>query len=165
MKVLRRYAPMLLRGTFLLSSENRILGDKLLMWTCPLQSDLVFWQRSLHISILALFFANVVAPVAELAGGTATSATKFSPVSDTVRIYETSGKTQANRPISIPRAFHQGEIPQFAQASINGNMVLTQCDVKNRWPDGSLKFAIVSFVIPNLPGKGSVVASFSNQAT
>jgi hypothetical protein len=35
--------------------------------------------------------------------------------------------------------------------------------VKNRWPDGSLKYAIVSFVIPSLLGKGSVLVTFSNQ--
>lgn len=91
------------------------------------------------------------------------TAEKQSSVADTVKIFETSGKAQSNRPISIPRAFRQGEIPNFAKASIDGKPLLTQCDVKNRWPDGSLKYAIVSFVTPNLPGKGSVVVSFSNQ--
>jgi hypothetical protein len=37
--------------------------------------------------------------------------------------------------------------------------------VKNRWPDGSLKFAIVSFIIPSLPANGSVTVSFSNQVS
>ena len=43
--------------------------------------------------------------------------------------------------------------------------VLTQCDVKNRWPDGSLKFAIVSFLVPALPGNGSVQVTFQDQST
>src|SRR5271169_679017 len=44
-----------------------------------------------------------------LASGAETSASKAWPVTDTVRVYETSGKTQSNRPISIARAFRQGE--------------------------------------------------------
>ncbi len=87
------------------------------------------------------------------------------PVGDEITISDTTGLGQTNRPVSIARPFVQGEIANFAQASINGTSLLTQCDVKNRWPDGSLKFAIVSFVIPNIGANGSVVVSFSNQTT
>src|SRR5579859_5298169 len=87
------------------------------------------------------------------------------PAGDNVTIKDSTGSGQTNRPISISRAFAQGEIANFAQASINGSALLTQCDVKNRWPDGSLKFAVVSFVIPNIPASGSVVVSFTNQTT
>jgi hypothetical protein len=82
---------------------------------------------------------------------------------DQIRIIDVSHHEQKSVPVSIPRPFVQGEIPKFAQASINGTLLLTQCDVKNRWPDGSLKFAIVSFVVPTIPAHGSVVVSFSNQ--
>ena len=85
--------------------------------------------------------------------------------SDTVTIHETSGAAQSNRPVSIARAFVQGEIPNYAQALIGGTPLLTQCDVKNRWPDGSLKFAVVSLIIPSLPAGGTVTISFSNQST
>lgn len=87
------------------------------------------------------------------------------PSGDTLTIYDTSGTAQANRAVSIPRAFVQGEILNYAQASINGSAVLTQCDVKNRWPDGSVKFAIISFVIPSLAANGSVSVSISNQTS
>ncbi|GJL55236.1 MAG: hypothetical protein NPIRA02_23680 [Nitrospirales bacterium] len=53
----------------------------------------------------------------------------------------------------------------FAQAKIQGMKVLTQCDVKNRWRDGSVKFAIVSFVVPSLPLSGGVEVEFVNQPT
>lgn len=82
---------------------------------------------------------------------------------DQVRIVDVSHHEQKSFPVSIPRPFIQGEIPRFAQASIKGVLLLTQCDVKNRWPDGSLKFAIVSFVVPDIPANGSVVVSFSSQ--
>jgi len=36
--------------------------------------------------------------------------------------------------------------------------------VKNRWPDGSLKFAIISFVLPSVSTAGTAV-SFQNQGT
>ena len=87
------------------------------------------------------------------------------PAGDDVTISDASGSGQTNRAVSIARAFVEGEIADFAQASINGSTLLTQCDVRNRWPDGSLKFAVVSFVVPSIPANGSVVVSFSNQAS
>ncbi len=83
---------------------------------------------------------------------------------DSITVYSTSGSGQTNRVISIGRFFQDGEIPNFAQAVIAGNPILTQCDVKNRWPDGSLKFAIVSFIIPSLSTSGTQV-SFQNQGS
>lgn len=87
------------------------------------------------------------------------------PAGDDITISDASGSGQTNRPVSIARPFVQGEIADFAQASIGGTAIETQCDVKNRWPDGSLKFAVVSFVIPNIPANGSVVVSFANQSS
>jgi Bacterial Ig domain len=87
------------------------------------------------------------------------------PAGDDVTISDGSGSGQTNRAISISRAFVQGEIADFVQASVAGTSLLTQCDVKNRWPDGSLKFAVVSFVIPSIPANGSVVVSFENQTS
>ena len=62
----------------------------------------------------------------------------------------------------MPRFFRQGDIPNFAQAVVNGTPLLTQCDAKNRWPDGSLKFAIISFIVPKVTSHGSEVR-FQNQ--
>lgn len=117
----------------------------------------------------------LAAQAKDTAGNSTTSATVGVDVSnstppppsltDTVIIHETSGTTQTNRAVSISRPFVQGEILNYAQASIGSTPVLTQCDVKNRWPDGSLKFAMVSFVIPSLPANGSVTVSFANQTT
>ncbi len=84
---------------------------------------------------------------------------------NTITIFNTSGNTQTNRPVSIARPFRKGEINDYAQAKVNGTAVLTQCDVKNRWNDGSLKYAIVSFVIPSLSSSGSADVEFVNQNT
>jgi len=85
-------------------------------------------------------------------------------VSNTITISETSGATQMNRVVSVARPFRQGEIPEFAFASSNGVPIVTQCDVKARWPDRSVKFAIVSFVIPELRGDDSATVQFGNRA-
>ena len=74
-----------------------------------------------------------------------------------------SGHAQENRFVSVPRFFKQGDIPKFAQAVVDGTPLLTQCDVKNRWPDGSLKFAIISFIAPKLGSHTEV--TFQNQAS
>jgi hypothetical protein len=84
---------------------------------------------------------------------------------DAITIHETSRKNQANRPISVSRPFVQGEISNYVLASIGTIPLLTQTDVKNRWPDGSVKFAIISFVVPSLPANGSVLVTFSNQSS
>jgi hypothetical protein len=75
-----------------------------------------------------------------------------------------SGHSQENRFVTVPRFFRQGDIPKFAQAVINGTPLLTQCDAKNHWPDGSLKFAIISFILPKVSSHGSEVR-FQNQPT
>jgi hypothetical protein len=114
--------------------------------------------------LLVLSFAFVSAPGNNVACRDRTSSRSL-PATDEVRITDISGREQTNRPVSISRPFVKGEVPNFAQASLDGKPLLTQCDVKNRWPDGSLKFAIVSFIVPRIPAKGSVVVTFSNQSS
>jgi hypothetical protein len=85
------------------------------------------------------------------------------PSPNTVGIYDQSGSTQVNAPITIPRFFRKGEITRYAQPTIAGTpAAVWQCDVKNRWDDGSLKFGIVSLVIPQLPAKRGVTIGFAN---
>jgi hypothetical protein len=81
-----------------------------------------------------------------------------------ITVSDLSGHGQSNRPISIGRFFRQGDIAQFAQAVLGNVPLLTQCDVKNRWPDGSLKFAIISFILPSISTGGTAV-TFQNQST
>lgn len=81
-----------------------------------------------------------------------------------VVIADTSGASQTNGPETVPRFFKQGDIPHYAQAIIDDTPLLTQCDVKNRWADGSVKFAIVSFVVPQIDSNGTLV-TFQDQPT
>jgi len=83
--------------------------------------------------------------------------------SNTIRLFNTSDSSQTNRAVSIARPFPRGKIQNFVQAKVSGVKVLTQCDVKNRWDDGSVKFAIISFVVHTLSVQGSVEVEFVNQ--
>jgi hypothetical protein len=84
---------------------------------------------------------------------------------DTVTITNATRTAVTNQPVSIARVFVQGEIAQYVTATVGATTVTTQCDVKNRWPDGSVKFAIVSFVIPGISANRNVTVTFSNQST
>src|ERR1700682_4008097 len=81
--------------------------------------------------------------------------------SDAVAIYEADGVNRAGLPVTLGRAFASGEFAQCLQPVLGGVPISSyQVDVKNRWPDNSVKFAIVSFIIPNLQSNGALSVSF-----
>ncbi len=80
-----------------------------------------------------------------------------------ITVTEASGSSQTDRPFTISRVFAQGDIPNFAQARVAGQAVPTQCDVKTRWPDGSVQHSLISFKA-TLPASGQVDVDFINQA-
>src|SRR5215813_8585906 len=86
------------------------------------------------------------------------------PSGNGIVISDISGSSQKNSPETVTRFFKQGEIPHYAQAVVNSTPLLTQCDVKNRWQDGSVKFALISFIVPRIDSKGTLV-TFRDQAT
>lgn len=57
------------------------------------------------------------------------------------------GDAPKRAPVTISRTFARGEMPECAEAVVAGLVVPTQCDVKTRWPDGSLRHALLSFWI------------------
>src|SRR5262249_12379838 len=85
------------------------------------------------------------------------------PISNGVVIRELGGSRQDGRPFTISRFFAQGDIPHFAQARVAGTQVATQCDVKTRWPDGSLQHAVLSFRA-DVPSGASLLVDFVDQA-
>ena len=54
--------------------------------------------------------------------------------------------------------------PPRRRCLINGSAVATQADVKNRYPDGSVEYAVIAIVIPSIPAGGSLTLTFQNQA-
>jgi len=84
-------------------------------------------------------------------------------------ITDLSGAGQANRPFTISRVFVQGEFPagSYPQARIGGSggtRVLTLADVKNTWPDGSLRHVMISFAA-SIPASGNLIVDFVSQFT
>jgi Putative Ig domain len=82
-----------------------------------------------------------------------------------VTVYEDDSNPNGdiNIPVLFGRAFKQGEIPSgnCPQPVINGTPAATwQCNIHSAWPDGSVKFAHIAAILPNLLQDGSDVITF-----
>jgi hypothetical protein len=84
---------------------------------------------------------------------------------NSLTITEKAGVTTTNYPIQLGRPFVQGEITNFPQVIVAGTPVSTQADVKERWPDGSVKHAVIAFLIPTLAANSTVTITFQNQGS
>ncbi len=93
----------------------------------------------------------IVLMLAPLAAGQA-------PVTSVV-IADKSGQTTTNYPVTLSLVFKQGDVPGDAvTVRVDGQDLSTQTDAKVRYPDGSIKHALVSVLIPSLPAGGQVTA-------
>ena len=82
-----------------------------------------------------------------------TAPTIVAGVANQIGLNNPSSTAVQNYPLQIGRAFRAGEIasgacPAFSSA---GTPLRTQADIKNRWPDGSVKFAVLSTLVPSVP--------------
>lgn len=93
----------------------------------------------------------------------ATGARAASVATNSMTVLDKSGVAQTNYPLQFARPFVQGEIADYPQVLVNGAAVSTQADIKQRWPDGSVKHAILSLLVPSIPASGSVNLTFQNQ--
>ena len=84
---------------------------------------------------------------------------------NSITITDKSGTASTNYPFQFGRPFVQGEIANYPQVVINGSPAPTQADVKNRYPDGSVEYAVISVMIPTIPANGSLTISFQNQSS
>lgn len=80
-------------------------------------------------------------------------------VTDSITIYNSDTSTRTNLPFVIGRGFAKGEIPSGMCPS--PGLTTWQFDLKNSWPDGSVKFGIISGIIPSLSNGGSVTYTIS----
>ncbi len=91
------------------------------------------------------------------------SAILIAEKNNAISITEPHGQEQTNYPIQIGRPFMQGEIMDFPQAVVDGSRITTQANIKQRHNDGSVKHAIISFILESLPANTSKTISFVNQ--
>lgn len=86
----------------------------------------------------------------------------YTAVPNEIRISLPSG-TETNYPLQFGRAFRIGEIIQTPRVLLDGTPIITQADIKTRHTDGSVKFAVISIVVPTLDTTERVI-TFDNQA-
>jgi len=87
------------------------------------------------------------------------------PSSDnTMTLVNLSSAVVLDYPLQFARAFVEGEIADYAEIVLDGGAIPTQCDVKNRWGDGSVKFAILAAVVPSLLPDVPATLQFVNGA-
>ncbi|MGH7114809.1 MAG: DUF3383 family protein, partial [Stellaceae bacterium] len=82
---------------------------------------------------------------------------------NTMAVTDASGAASTNYPLQFGRPFLEGAVARgrCPVVSMNGVALPTQADVKNRYPDGSVEFAVVAVVLPSIPANGSVQLSFA----
>src|SRR5271170_2093113 len=92
------------------------------------------------------------------------SATKQTSGANSISVTNASGGAISNYPYQFGRPFVDGAIANQPRVLINGQLVVSQADVKNRYPDGSVEFAVIAVVIPAIPASGSLTLTFQNQS-
>ena len=126
----------------------------------------MIWRNFLWLALAFLVGAphpELLVPAEGGWSGSAAAAQPRATVVNTLSLTNRSGAVQRDYPFQLGRPFLRGAIANFPQVMINGAPTPTQADVKNRWPDGSVKFAVIAVVIPSLsPGK-ALTLTFANQ--
>ncbi len=115
------------------------------------------------MSLILLFAAIFSLLVGTTAGDGAQAAS--APTANTLSLTNHSGGGLRNYPLQFGRPFLQGAIANFPRVLIDGVPTETQADVKNRYPDGSVKFAVIAVVIPSLPPGKPVRLTFANETS
>ncbi|HEY3909141.1 MAG TPA: hypothetical protein VGM07_04535 [Stellaceae bacterium] len=82
---------------------------------------------------------------------------------NSITLTNQSGAAIANYPLQFGRPFLDGAIPDEPQVLIGGAPAKTQADVKNRYPDGSVEYAVIAVLVPAIPASGSLTLTFQNQ--
>jgi hypothetical protein len=84
------------------------------------------------------------------------------PPGNMIAISDALGTGETNYPFQFGRPFVEGAIRHAPGVLINGVAVPSQADVKNRYPDGSVEFAVISVIVPHIPANGSVSLTFDD---
>jgi hypothetical protein len=87
------------------------------------------------------------------------------PAGNVMPITNVSGALVPKYPFQFGRPFVCGDIAHYPQVIFNGTPLQTQADVKNRCPDGSVKYAVIATVLPSLPDRVTQNLTFQDQAS
>lgn len=85
-------------------------------------------------------------------------------LSNAVTIHAPAEEVPATQVHRVPRWFARGEIAGYPKPFVGGSAAATwQADVKNRWPGGSVQYAIISFPAA-ISAAGSITVDFRDTA-
>jgi hypothetical protein len=105
--------------------------------------------------------APVAAPVEAITAATTTAYSVFGMVTD-VRIQNTTASAQANLPVTFGQVFAAGDLmpaDSLVGRFDDGTTIPLQLDVKATHPDGSVRHAVVSGIVPGLNANETVKLS------
>ena len=85
-------------------------------------------------------------------------------VANTIVIRNRGRTAIRDYPFQFGRPFVDRAIPHAPQVLVDGRAIPTQADVKNRYPDGSVEFAVIAVVIPEIRMDRPLVLSFADSA-
>ena len=94
-----------------------------------------------------------------------TSRFSFAANITTLTLKEKDGVTTKNYPLTFGHVFKKGDVLKFVTATYNGVPVTTQCDVKTTYDDGSIRFAVVSLILPSVAANSSNIILLSTSTT
>lgn len=77
----------------------------------------------------------------------------------TLTLIEKDGVTTNNYPLTFGHIFKQGDVPSGILVKYNGTVLPTQFDKKTSWEDGSVKYGVVSIVLPNVTANSTSTIS------
>ena len=85
----------------------------------------------------------------------------------TDNVISTVAQAQTNVPVTFGQVFRDGDVPRGAAltATLNGQPVTLQVDTKATNPDGSLRHAVLTTMVPSLPGNASLPLTLSTGPT
>lgn len=89
----------------------------------------------------------------------------ISGVANVIGVVNGSGGNATNTPVQVGRAFRAGEIKTCPGVDLGGMTLPYQADVKTRYADGSVKFAVVSAVVPTLANGGATNLRFFDRGS
>lgn len=88
----------------------------------------------------------------------------FAATITALSLKEKAGLTTANYPLTFGHIFKNGDVSQYAQVRYNGSLLATQCDVKTTYSNNSVRFAVISVVLPSITANSTNTISLETQS-
>ena len=79
-----------------------------------------------------------------------------------VGINNTTNETLRNVPVTFGQVFQKGQVARAVAVQIGGKPADAQVDVKRHYDDGSVRFAVVSLLLDEVPPAGRTVVSLGD---